>query len=257
MTVESDTVAGATIELLEARLRRLSFLLTGSSDWIGVPSTPSKPTTHDETVSRRLARLEKELEKLSKSVPAVRDIIQLRLCPLPLPLQHRRIPHPNPTRMLSIFLPIIHFTSFHKNIKAYTTTDDQNTPLFHPEPNTTIPEGLTPQTITSIILSYASSFPETSSRLTSLNDLPIPDAASSAALIDLQPALDRAATKQAEQAAAISDLRVRSARVLQRWYEVGLVGSGEAWAEWEGRIEGVEREVRRREVFRERRENEI
>lgn len=45
--------------------------------------------------------------------------------------------------------------------------------------------------------------------------------------------------------------------MLQRWYEVGLVGSGEAWAEWEGRLEGVEREVRRREAFRERRENEI
>ncbi|CAI7571454.1 hypothetical protein N7533_004181 [Penicillium manginii] len=213
MTVESDTVAGATIELLEARLRRLSYLLTGSSDWIGVPNTPSKPTTHDETVSRRLARLEKELEKLSRSVPAVRDIIQLH---------------------------------------------DQNTPLFHPESTTdTIPEGLTPQTLTSIVLSYASAFPETSSRLTSLNDLPIPDAQSSAALISLQPALDRAATKQAEQAAAISELRVRTARVLQRWYEVGLVGSGECWAEWEGRLEGVEREVRRREVFRERRENEI
>ncbi|KAJ5966374.1 Nuclear distribution protein RO10 [Penicillium waksmanii] len=213
MTVESDTVAGATIELLEARLRRLSYLLTGSSDWIGVPNTPSKPTTHDETISRRLARLEKELEKLSKSVPAVRDIIQLQ---------------------------------------------DQNKTLFHPEPTTeTIPEGLTPQTLTSIILSYASAFPETSSRLTSLNDLPIPDAQSSAALIELQPALDRAAGKQAEQAAAISELRVRTARVLQRWYEVGLVGSGEAWAEWEGRLEGVEREVRRREVFRERRENEI
>jgi hypothetical protein len=45
--------------------------------------------------------------------------------------------------------------------------------------------------------------------------------------------------------------------VLQRWYEVGLVGSGECWAEWEGRLEDVEREVRRREVIKERRENEI
>lgn len=35
------------------------------------------------------------------------------------------------------------------------------------------------------------------------------------------------------------------------------MGVGECWAEWEGRLEDVEREVRRREVFRERRENEV
>ena len=69
--------------------------------------------------------------------------------------------------------------------------------------------------------------------------------------------MDRVAQTQIEQAAAISELRIRTAQVLQRWYEVGLVGSGECWAEWEGRLEGVEREVRRREVIKEKRENEI
>jgi hypothetical protein len=78
MSLESEAVAGATIELLEARLRRLSYLLTGGTDWTGVPSTPEKPASLDETVSRRLARLERELEKLSRNVPAVRDVIQLR-----------------------------------------------------------------------------------------------------------------------------------------------------------------------------------
>lgn len=107
------------------------------------------------------------------------------------------------------------------------------------------------------MLSYATAFPETASRLTSLNDLPVPDAESSAALIELQPQLDRLAQTQAEQSATISELRVRTARVLQRWYEVGLVGSGECWAEWEGRLEDVEREVRRGEGIRERRENEV
>lgn len=107
------------------------------------------------------------------------------------------------------------------------------------------------------MLSYATAFPETASRLTSLKDLPIPEAHKSAALVELQPRFDRLAQTQSEQAAAISELRVRSARVLQRWYEVGLVGSGECWAEWEGRLEDVEREVRRTEVIRERREKEI
>lgn len=92
MTVESDTVAGATIELLEARLHRLSYLLTGNSDWIGIPNTPSKPTSHDETISRRLSSLEKELQKLSKSVPAVREIIQLRTFLLQSPRAETPLP---------------------------------------------------------------------------------------------------------------------------------------------------------------------
>lgn len=135
--------------------------------------------------------------------------------------------------------------------------DDRFPDLFQPQPPHEIPEGLSTRTLASIVLSYATAFPETASRLTSLNDLPVPDAESSAALIELQPRMDRLARTQAEQAAVISDLRVRTARVLQRWYEIGLVGSGECWAEWEGRLEDVEREVRRREVIKERRENEI
>ncbi|KAJ6110251.1 hypothetical protein N7486_002486 [Penicillium sp. IBT 16267x] len=212
MTVKSDSVAGATIELLEARLRRLTYLLGGATDWTGIPTTPEKPASLDETVSRRLVSLERELEKLSRSVPVVRDVIQL----------HDRFPD-----------------------------------LFQSPPSHEIPEGLSTRALTSIVLSYATAFPETASRLTSLNDIPIPDAQSSATLIDLQPCIDRVAQTQAQQAAEISELRVRTAKVLQRWYEVGLVGSGECWAEWEGRLEGVEREVRRREVVKERRENEI
>ena len=78
MTLESDSVAGATIELLEARLRRLSYLLNGDTHWTGEPSLPAKPDNLDDTVSRRLLRLEKDLEKLSRNVPAIRDVIQLR-----------------------------------------------------------------------------------------------------------------------------------------------------------------------------------
>ena len=135
--------------------------------------------------------------------------------------------------------------------------DDRFPDLFHKTPPHDIPEGLSTRTLASIVLSYATAFPETASRLTSLNDLPIPDAESSAALIELQPQMDRLAQTQAEQAAVVSELRVRTARVLQRWYEIGLLGSGECWAEWEGRLEEAEREIRRKEAFKERRENEI
>ncbi|KAF7717807.1 Uncharacterized protein PECH_008446 [Penicillium ucsense] len=212
MSHGSEEVASATIELLEARLARLSYLLTGNADWTGTPSGPQKPASLDDTVSRRFIRLERELEKLSRAVPAVRDLIQL----------HDRFPD-----------------------------------LFNSTPPRDVPEHLSPRTLASIVLSYATAFPETASRLTSLNDLPIPDATTSASLIAMQPRLDRIAQTQEEQAATVSELRVRTARVLQRWYEVGVMGSGECWAEWEGRLEGLEREVRRREVIREKRENEI
>lgn len=78
MSLESEAVAGATIELLEARLRRLTYLLTGATDWTGIPTAPEKPASLDETISRRVTRLEKELERLSRNVPAVRDVLQLR-----------------------------------------------------------------------------------------------------------------------------------------------------------------------------------
>lgn len=75
-------MAGATIELLEARVRRLSYLLGGATDWTGTPATPEKPASLDETVSRRLAQLERELERLTRHIPAVRDVLQLRKCDL-------------------------------------------------------------------------------------------------------------------------------------------------------------------------------
>jgi hypothetical protein len=168
--------------------------------------------------------------------------------------------HYTPTYLLpSIRIHFLHpqLQYFHpqpKHEHKLTTPDDRNPDLFQKTPTHEIPHGLTPQTLSSIVLSYATAFPETSSRLTSLNDLPVPDAQSSASLIELQPQIDRLAEMQTMQAKEISELRVRSASALQRWYEVGLVGSGEVWAEWEGRIEGVEKGTRRMEVGRLERE---
>ncbi|THC98373.1 hypothetical protein EYZ11_002154 [Aspergillus tanneri] len=212
MALENDAVAGATIELLDSRLRRLTYLLTGDANWTGIPTAPAKPASLEDSVSRRLLSLERGLEELSRNNPAVRDVLFL----------HDRFPD-----------------------------------LFRPTPAQNIPENLTTQNLASIVLSYASAFPETASRLTSLNDLPIPDARTSASLIELQPRLDKLAQTQEDQAKQISELRIRTARALQRWYEVALLGGGECWAEWEGRLEDVEREVKRQEVMRERRAKEL
>ena len=79
---ESDVAAATTVELLEDRLRRLCYLVTGETNWAGIPTQlPTRPETVDDTVLRRLARLESDLEKLSRNVPCVREVIQLCMWP--------------------------------------------------------------------------------------------------------------------------------------------------------------------------------
>lgn len=77
MSTETDAVASATIELLEGRLQRLEYLLTGETQWTGHPSAAPKADSLDDTVARRLNSLESKLNSLSKSNPAVRDVLQL------------------------------------------------------------------------------------------------------------------------------------------------------------------------------------
>ena len=113
----------------------------------------------------------------------------------------------------------------------------------------------------SIVLAYALSFREASAQLSLLQDLaPLPTGGGNnmaSSLIGLQPRLDDVGRRQDEQAKSISELRGRTAAVLERWYAVGVVGVGECWAEWEGRLDETEREVHRRERVKERRWNEI
>jgi hypothetical protein len=77
MSTETDAIASATIELLEGRLHRLEYLLTGETQWTGQPSAAPKTGSLDDTVARRLNQLENTLNSLSKSNPAVRDVLQL------------------------------------------------------------------------------------------------------------------------------------------------------------------------------------
>ena len=45
---------------------------------------------HWDTVSRRLLRLEKDLENLSRTIPAVRDVLQLRKHSFPVPCRRTK-----------------------------------------------------------------------------------------------------------------------------------------------------------------------
>ncbi|KAI5303118.1 hypothetical protein KEM56_007891 [Ascosphaera pollenicola] len=205
-------LAADTIELLETRLKRLEYLLTGDVSWTGEVGGISHPTSSNETVSARLENVENEIFKLMAKVPAVREILTL-----------------------------------------YTRFPD----LFQTVPPTQLPATPDQQTIIAIIFSYATAFPETASRLTALKDLPIPPASESAALASLQPRLDKLTAEQAEQTREIAELRTRTALLMQRWLEVGVVGGSDVWSEWEERIEAAERRIRQWEVQAQKAAEEI
>jgi hypothetical protein len=58
---------------------------------------------------------------------------------------------------------------------------------------------------------------------------------------------------QESQAQEMAGLRSRSASVIQQWYELGVLGGGECWTEWEGRVANAEKVVRREEMYRAKR----
>ena len=63
----------------------------------------------------------------------------------------------------------------------------------------------------------------------------------------LRPRIEAAERKELDQAKEIAELRVRSAYILQRWYEVSVLAGNECWVGWETRCEAAERGVRRKE----------
>ena len=68
----------------------------------------------------------------------------------------------------------------------------------------------------------------------------------------LQPRISKVEVVQEVQNRELVALNKRSAEVLERWYRISVLGGGECWAEWEGRVAKVEREARRQEAVRER-----
>ncbi|MCJ1466840.1 hypothetical protein MMC07_005461 [Pseudocyphellaria aurata] len=134
---------------------------------------------------------------------------------------------------------LLNLYAAHSDLFQPSTTDFPSTSLTTPE-------------LIAIVSSYATLFPTTASRLKSINDVPIPPLDSSATLISLQQRIARLELLQEAHARSVADLRLRSASVIQRWYELGVLGGGECWTEWEGRVMNVEKRVRRVEATHDR-----
>ncbi|KAI9780547.1 MAG: hypothetical protein M1839_006665 [Geoglossum umbratile] len=202
-----DKTASRTIDFLEARLRRIEFLLTGDYTR-DVPQARSDQP--EDSVTERLAGLEDALSRLSSKSKIVKEILDL----------HAIYP--------DLFLSL---------------------------PLEQIPTSLSSSNLLSIVLSSAPLYPTTVSRLTSILDVPVAPAESSASLMALQPRISKVEVLQEIQSRELAELSRRSAEVLERWYRISVLGGGECWAEWEGRVARVEREARRQEAMRERSNN--
>lgn len=106
--------------------------------------------------------------------------------------------------------------------------------------------------LSSLVLSHTPSYHATAARLTSLNDLPVPNASSSVSLITIEPRIQTATERQERQQAELGEIRQRSVEIISRWYELGIVGMGDCWSEWESRLMTAEAQVRRAEVKKKR-----
>ncbi|KUI56016.1 hypothetical protein VP1G_03382 [Cytospora mali] len=128
-------------------------------------------------------------------------------------------------------------------------------PTFFQSPAATDPppSQLDTSALRATVLSFASSFPSTVSALTAVtSDTPIPDPKLSADLVALLPRMKGIEATQLAQEAEIAELRARSERVVRQWYEERVVGYGDFIADVEGRVERVERKVRRADALREK-----
>ncbi|KAK5458050.1 hypothetical protein LTS15_004129 [Exophiala xenobiotica] len=200
---DPEAAARSTLAALETRLRRLEFLLKGSSNEYGVPDLVQKPAQHNETVWARMDSLESEMVKLKKlngsAGTLIRNVEQLS-------------------------------TAYPELLASRTI-------------GTEVPRSEDLSTLASIVLSHATLFPETASRLSSLQTLQIPPAGQSSELLSLAPRLAQTRRTEENLSDEVSDLRERSARCLEWWVKIGVVGMGDLWEDWERRVAEVERHL--------------
>ena len=219
MTTEAaNKTALETIELLTYRLRRIEFLLTGSDEEeLQLQKLAAQAQEH--SLHARITSLENDLARLASKSAMVDGL--LKLCKSSM----------------------IHVKTLRLRISDAAQPD-----LFQTSNPDEVPTTLSTPELLAIISASAASYPVTASRLTSIKDLPMPSTESSTTLIALQPRIARLELLQNAQDRELAELRLRSASVIKRWYELGPLGGSECWTEWEGRMTTLEKLVRREEA---------
>lgn len=85
-------------------------------------------------------------------------------------------------------------------------------------------------------------------------DMPIPSAQNSRRILSTLPQLRRLEALQESQMQQISQLKERTALVLQRWYATDMIRAGEYWVDVDERVNIVERQLRRAAALKEQAE---
>ena len=200
----------ASLDMLEARLQRISYALNGDGE---IEDESTRTSTHaslDNSAAHRLRNLERQMQLIAAKSPAANEVLKLQ--------------------------------SQHPNLFEQATTGA--------EQPSTLP--LAPQA--ALILAHAQLYSRVSGQLQSLQETSVPDPTSASKLCELQPRIEKAAARQQQQANELAELRSRSAAAVERWYESGVLGMAERWAEWEERMRDVEIVVRRLEAMKKREE---
>ncbi len=232
-TLDQTTVG--TISLLEARLLRIEHILYGQTP------PPADPPAESATAS--LAELEHRFAQLLRRLRVYAEILKIcmrpfnSLSPTPpsLPLPDSRCCH-QPQKLTDMPRSIVLDKSHPTLFQSPTTSAPPADP----------PTQLSPDAVRATVLSYATAFPSTASALTAATaDTPIPDARQSAALAALTPRMRAVEEVQWAQGREMAELRARSERAVRAWYEGGVLRCGVQLADVEGRLERVERGVRR------------
>jgi hypothetical protein len=99
-----------------------------------------------------------------------------------------------------------------------------------------------------IVLSSAPLYSSTASSLRSIQDTPVPDAETSARIIQTRPQVEKLQAAQHQQLETVAALKARTAAILQRWYSVDILQTGEFWAETESRLDKMDQKFRRMEA---------
>lgn len=119
-----------------------------------------------------------------------------------------------------------------------------------------MPSLLSDDEMLATVFAMADLMPRTLSQLIAVSETAVPPAEQSMALVQLEPRIERLRSVQQDQARELAHLRLRSALVLERWYEATVLGAGECWADWDTRVGLVEGRLARLQSTRERERRE-
>jgi hypothetical protein len=213
MAADAEGTALATISLLEARLLRIEHHLYGTT-------SASPRQSSQSSAVESLADLERRFSSLLSRFKVYADL--LNIC--------------TPSKYANL------------DGKLTSALDKTHPSLFQSPSPAELPTQLDTAALRATVLAAAAAYPAAASALTAATtDSPVPDPSLSAALAALAPRMERIEVLQREQEAEMAALRARGEAVIRRWYEGRALRYSRFVADVEGRVEGVEKAVRRAE----------